>query len=340
MYEFSISTHRLEFFRPAKTSRNTFNDREIHLIELTDPLSGKKGIGEAAPLPLLSIDDIPNYKDKLFYFTELLSNGHPLTELDLSNFPSIKFGLECALLQLTSPHSNRIFDTAFTRGEVSIPINGLVWMNDLGTMEQEAFFKAEKGFKCLKFKIGAHDFDSECRLLEKVRKFFTAFKLEIRLDANGAFDPRTAKEQLKELKRFEIHSIEQPISTGMWDEMASIAHDKIIPIALDEELIHTPSNKATAMLKHINPQFIILKPNLIGGLQQADQWIRNANRQNIDWWATSALESNVGLSFIAQWCSTYKTPLPQGLGTGQLYSNNFPSPLELQIDQMWFRPSK
>ena len=337
--QYTIKDHTLEFIRDAKTSRNTFKERKIHLVELLDPVTGSKGIGEAAPLQLLSVDDVPDYKDHLEALTGQLCEGTPYNELELENFPSIAFGLETALLDLHNSNG-RLFSTPFTQGEASIPINGLVWMSDLEEMEKEAFRKVEEGYNCIKFKVGAQDFDGECRMLESIRKQHSAFNLEIRLDANGAFDPSEAPEQLKELRRFEVHSIEQPIGPRLWDDMARLCHNPLIPIALDEELIGLkPAQYAEKMLKTVRPQYLILKPNLIGGLAASDLWIEFAQKMGIKWWATSALESNVGLNAIAQWVSQYDNSLHQGLGTGKLYCNNLPSLLVLKSGRMYFKTS-
>ncbi|MDG1046497.1 MAG: o-succinylbenzoate synthase, partial [Bacteroidia bacterium] len=108
-----------------------------------------------------------------------------------------------------------------------------------------------------------------------------------------------------------------------------------IDIALDEELIGlNVYEEANKMIKHIHPKYLILKPNLIGGLSISDEWIKWAHKHNLGWWATSALESNVGLNAIVQWVSTYQNPLHQGLGTGSLFSNNFPSRLKIERGQM------
>lgn len=336
--ETNIESYTLKFKKPAKTSRNIFTDREIFLVSLKDTLSGKTGIGESAPLKLLSIDDVENYREKLEWAVAQIGNGEDLYGLGLEKFPSIIFGLETALLDLRSKKKNKLFETPFTQGAVSIPVNGLVWMNNTKDMFQEALEKIALGFEVIKIKVGALDFDEECRLLEKIRKLFSPNKITLRLDANGGFKADEAKEQLKELKRFEIHSIEQPIATGMWDDMGKLVSEKIIPIALDEELIPLYQFvEREAMLEHINPNYIILKPNLMGGLRSSDNWIKLAHKHQIDWWATSALESNIGLNAIAQWVSQYPITTPQGLGTGGLYENNFESQLNLSRGEMRFQ---
>ena len=333
MLDYKISRHQLEFKKAAKTSRNSFEYRIIYTVKLTDPLSKNSGIGEAAPLALLSIDDVDDYADQLEFYTQQLVSGSQLQELDLASYPSIEFGLETALLDLNSPEG-QLFNTPFTNHQASLPINGLVWMDKSEHMLKEAFDKVELGYNCIKFKVGALDFDEECRMLEQFRKHHNAFRVEIRLDANGAFHPDEAYLQLKELKRFDIHSIEQPIRSKQWDAMASLCSKPSIHIALDEELIGLHGQEAESMLNHIKPQYIILKPNLIGGLRRADWWINQANKRQIKWWATSALESNVGLNAIAQWVSQYEIKLHQGLGTGALYKNNFPSNLVLKDGMM------
>jgi L-alanine-DL-glutamate epimerase-like enolase superfamily enzyme len=202
-------------------------------------------------------------------------------------------------------------------------------------MYDEAIQKIQAGFNVIKIKVGALDFDEECRLLEKIRQQYSAFKITLRVDANGAFAPDDALEKLNDLKRFELHSIEQPISVGQWDWMQKISSESPIDIALDEELIGlNVYEEADKMIKHIKPTYLILKPNLIGGLSLSDEWIRYAQRNNVGWWATSALESNVGLNAIAQWVNKYDNPLHQGLGTGSLFTNNFPSRLKIEHGHM------
>lgn len=289
------------------------------------------GIGEAAPLSLLSIDDVPNYQSVLENKLDEFCNVNSLEKLNLEAYPSIRFGIETALLNLAA-EDDRMFQTTFTQGKRSMPINGLVWMNDAETMYQEAIQKINAGFNVIKIKVGALDFDEECRLLEKIRQDYSAFKVTLRVDANGSFDSHDALEKIKEFSRFEIHSIEQPIAANQWDWMQKICKESPIDIALDEELLGVQAKeKGDALLRYIQPQYLILKPNLIGGLSVADTWINLANKHHIQWWATSALESNVGLNAIAQWVSTYNNPLHQGLGTGSLFSNNFNT--RLKMDQ-------
>jgi O-succinylbenzoate synthase len=279
----------------------------------------------------LSIDDVPNYQSVLENKLDEFCNVNSLEKLNLEAYPSIRFGIETALLNLAA-EDDRMFQTTFTQGKRSMPINGLVWMNDAETMYQEAIQKINAGFNVIKIKVGALDFDEECRLLEKIRQDYSAFKVTLRVDANGSFDSHDALEKIKEFSRFEIHSIEQPIAANQWDWMQKICKESPIGIALDEELLGVQAKeKGDALLRYIQPQYLILKPNLIGGLSVADTWINLANKHHIQWWATSALESNVGLNAIAQWVSTYNNPLHQGLGTGSLFSNNFNT--RLKMDQ-------
>ena len=281
------------------------------------------------------MDDVPNYQlileKKLDEFCQVGS----LDQLSLEAYPSIRFGIETALLNMSADSEGVIFNSDFTARKKAIPVNGLVWMNDSPTMYKEAIEKIQAGFNVIKIKVGALDFDEECRLLEKIRKQFSAFKITLRVDANGAFDAGDALEKLNELKRFELHSIEQPIAAGQWDWMQKICAESPVDIALDEELIGVNVfEQADKMIKHIKPSYLILKPNLIGGLSISDQWITFAHKHHVGWWATSALESNVGLNAIAQWVSTYQNPLHQGLGTGSLFSNNFSSRLKMEEGHM------
>ncbi len=330
--EYEIVPYRLNFKKPAKTSRNVFQERLVNYVFLKK--EGTIGIGECAPLSLLSIDDVSDYSEHLHAFASQLTSNGSLNEMDFAHFPSIRFGLETALKDLENGGSRTIFDTSFIQG-TPIDINGLVWMGELDAMFDEATTKIEAGFRCIKFKVGAHDFDAECRLLERIRQRYSAFKLEIRLDANGAFNADEAKEQLRELKRFEIHSIEQPIKPNQWDSMGSLCASKLIDIALDEELIGIRvETEGMTLLNEIRPQYLILKPNLVGGFEVCDAWVHLARKHAIGWWVTSALESNIGLNAIAQWVSQYDIELPQGLGTGSLYSNNIESPLQVIGEQL------
>lgn len=258
MYTYSLQKHELKFKVPAKTSRNTFTTRNIFLITLNDIQTGKQGIGEASPLSLLSLDDVPNYQlileKKLDEFCQVGS----LDQLSLEAYPSIRFGIETALLNMSADSEGVIFNSDFTARKKAIPVNGLVWMNDSPTMYKEAIEKIQAGFDVIKIKVGALDFDEECRLLEKIRKQFSAFKITLRVDANGAFDAEDALEKLNELKRFELHSIEQPIAAGQWDWMQKICAEGPVDIALDEELIGVNVfEQADKMIKHIKPSYLI-----------------------------------------------------------------------------------
>jgi o-succinylbenzoate synthase len=321
----SYIKHILQFAKPARTSRGEMQTHTVYYICLQQ--DSKTGWGEAAPLIGLSIDDVKDFEEKLAHFCVLINEGIFPFDLDLKYFPSIRFALESALKELENESPHTLFHTPFIEGK-GIAINGLVWMDSKEKMLKQAFEKIETGFTCIKFKIGALDFDEECKMLEAVRKRYSAFKVEIRLDANGAFKLDEAIHQLQELSRFEIHSIEQPIKPGKYDLMQEICAKSKIAVALDEELIGIDvSREGKRLLNHIRPSYLILKPTLIGGFIQSEEWIRLCNEKHIGWWATSALESNVGLNAIAQWVSSMQVKLPQGLGTGSLYTNNIDSPL-------------
>jgi o-succinylbenzoate synthase len=326
--------HQLEFIRPARTSRDVMQTHTIYIVRIVK--GNVSTYGEAAPIPGLSRDHLNTIELKLKETCDALSQGARLDDIDLSEHPSVYFACETALFGLKHPEPFRVFESSFYQG-APIRINGLVWMNEINEMIAEARQKIEKGFTCIKFKVGAHDFDAECRMLEHIRKLRNAFQLEIRLDANGAFARDEAFVKLKELSRFDIHSIEQPIKPGIHDVMHELCVKSKIPIALDEELIgkFTYDEKGK-LLRAIKPRYIILKPTLLGGFAQANAWINIAQKLDINWWATSALESNIGLNAIAQWCSTYELTLPQGLGTGSLYKNNIESPLEVRGEQLTY----
>jgi len=336
---FCIEKKELHFKQPAGTSRGVYMTRTIWLVTLSD--GEHQGVGECAPLPDLSCDALPDetYEAKLHHFCQNLCQTGELDTDALRDYPSMLFGLETALLSLRSFHSSLLFDTPFSRGEEGIPINGLVWMGSHDEMLQRLEEKLEKGFRCVKLKIGAIDFEQELDLIRRIRDRFSFHEVELRLDANGAFPYEEALYKLELLSQYAIHSIEQPIKQGQWAYMAELCRESPLPIALDEELIgvNDPEMKAH-MLHIIKPRYIILKPSLHGGMIGCREWIAAAREQGIGSWITSALESNIGLNAIAQFASAVYGPhisLPQGLGTGQLFTDNIPLPLTIRGDSLF-----
>ncbi len=331
--------YRLIFKRPAGTSRGTLHYKDTFFIVLRD--GDNTAIGESALFRGLSADDRPGYEKKLSNVIREINSGKPVDLTNLKEWPSIVFGLESAFKSLNSTQPEILFPSAFTKGKASIPINGLIWMGSKDFMFEQIKEKIEKGFRVIKLKIGAIDFDEEIELIKFIRQQFSADTIEIRLDANGAFSPEDAPEKIKRLSDFHIHSIEQPIKPGQRDEMALLCEQSPIPIALDEELIGIyDSHQKEELLQHIKPQFIILKPSLVGGFSGTDKWIKWAETNRTGWWITSALESNIGLNAIAQYTYTKNVRIPQGLGTGGLFVNNIPSPLYLIRDGLHFDPRK
>lgn len=329
----------LNFKRPSGTSRGILKTKETWFIILKE--NGKTGIGECGILRTLSIDDRPDYEEKLKWICSNIHLGLERLLTEIFDFPSIQFGLEQAFLSLSSNTSFDLFPSEFTKGEKAIPINGLIWMGDKEFMKTQIKEKLATGFSCIKMKIGAIDFDTELELLRSIRKEFSANEIELRVDANGAFSSKNALEKLKRLSELELHSIEQPIKQGQFEEMASLCKKTPLPIALDEELIGVfPVTKKQELLQTIQPQYIILKPSLVGGFRGSEEWIKFAEQQKCGWWITSALESNVGLNAIAQWTFTLKNNMPQGLGTGGLYTNNFDSKLEIEKGSLQYNNSK
>ncbi len=312
------------------------------MVEVTDDdMPGAVGVGECAPLPQLSCDDIPDYAEVLQGICQQVQASGRLDYELLQPYPSMLFGLETALMTLRG-RRGVIYDTPFTRGEIGIPLNGLVWMGTHEEMLARMEEKIQQGFRCIKFKIGAIDFQKELDLICRARERFAQDKLEIRLDANGAFAPDVALSRLEMLAPYGIHSIEQPIRQHQWEAMADLCQRSPIPIALDEELIgvNIPEEKMR-LLDTIHPAYIILKPSLHGGLHGAEEWIMMARERGIGSWVTSALESNVGLSAIAQFAAhVYGCPpaMPQGLGTGMLFTDNVEMPIGIEGEKMFYHP--
>ncbi|WP_074406047.1 MULTISPECIES: o-succinylbenzoate synthase [Aquimarina] len=318
--------HILQFKRPSGTSRGVLKTKETWFIVISD--GTKKGIGECGILRTLSIDDRPDYEDTLKWTCENIHLGVEKLWEELIEFPSIQFGVEMAFRSLESDSPFLLFPSPFTRDEEQISINGLIWMGDKEFMRQQITSKLDDGFDCIKMKIGAIDFETELNLLSYIRSHFSSDSIELRVDANGAFKPEEALDKLKQLSVFNLHSIEQPIRQGQLNEMANLCKETPLPIALDEELIGVfDVTEKRKLLQTIQPQYIILKPSLIGGFKGTKEWIDIAKSFGIGWWITSALESNIGLNAIAQYTYTLNNKMPQGLGTGGLYTNNIDSPL-------------
>jgi len=329
----------LQFKTPSGTSRGILKNKETWFLYISK--EGKFGVGECGLFRGLSIDDRPDYEDKLKWVCNNIELGLDILLAKTIHFPSIQIGLEQAFLSLQSTSPYKLFVSNFTESNKAIDINGLIWMGDREFMNDQIKEKIAQGFRCLKMKIGAIDFATEIQLLASIRKEFSINDIELRVDANGAFKPSEALEKLKILSNYDLHSIEQPIRQGHYQEMALLCEETPLPIALDEELIGVfDVTKRTKMLQIIKPQYIILKPSLVGGFKESLEWIELAKKSGIGWWVTSALESNIGLNAIAQWTATLKSSMPQGLGTGGLFTNNFDSPLEVYKGGLYYNKNK
>jgi o-succinylbenzoate synthase len=328
--------YELVFKEAAGTSRGVLNSKATYFLIIQE--GNNTGIGECALFKGLSADDREDYENTLQWACNHLHLGEKELIEKLTEFPSIQFGLEQAFLSVKKADKYELFPSSFTAGKSGIPINGLVWMGDKAFMEKQIKEKIENGFDTIKLKIGAIDFDDELDLLSSIRKNFSEKEITLRLDANGAFLTESALENIKRLSEYKIHSLEQPIKAGQWQEMANICERSPVPIALDEELIGIfDSHSKKALLECIKPQFIILKPSLVGGFSGSLEWIVLAGARNIPWWITSALESNIGLNAIAQFTFTLNSPLPQGLGTGSLFTHNIKSPLVMEKGKIYYR---
>ena len=332
----SFHQYNLQFKVPSGTSRGVMTEKETWFIILEN--EGKVGVGECGILRGLSCDDRPDYEEKLAWTCNNISLGVDHLWEALLEFPSIQFGVEMAFMSLASNNPFLLFNSDFTNGIKSIPINGLVWMGNEANMQQQIEQKIADGFKCIKLKIGAIDFDQELQLLGFIRAHFSASEMEIRVDANGAFDIELALYKLHQLAGFELHSIEQPIQKNNTDTMSELCKISPIDIALDEELIGVflLQEKEDLLIK-IKPKYIILKPSFVGGFRGTLEWISLAEKHNIRWWITSALESNIGLNAIAQFTYLQQNLMPQGLGTGALYTNNFDCPLDVFQGHLWYK---
>ena len=323
---------------PSRTSRDVLYNKPSWYLVIRD--QNRIGVGECSIIPGLSLDRVNDIETKLDYICREISSGNKLDIEEFNDYPAIKFALETALRDFDFSESPfKINDSNFSNFKDKIKINGLVWMGDIKFMRSQIIEKVNRGFSCIKIKVGALKFESELQLIKEIRRDFTHKDLEIRLDANGAFKINEALEKLERLNEFSIHSIEQPIKKNHWQEMAKLCELSPIPIALDEELIGINLSK-TKLLNTIKPDYLILKPSLLGGFTECDNWISLAQEKEIKWWATSALEGNVGLNAIAQWVYTKNSKLRQGLGTGMLFKNNVNSPLEISADSIYLNENK
>lgn len=327
--------YQLEFKEPAVTSRQVMDEKETYFVKIWDTAAPERfGVGECAVFRGLGCDDRPDYEQVLDDACKRVAQLNKLPNIAaLNDYPSIRFGLETAINDLKNGGKRLVFPGDWSEGRSKITINGLVWMGSKEQMIARVNEKIEAGFRCIKFKIGGINFDDEVEIIREVRRLHPMNQLEIRLDANGAFTADDALDKLEILSQYSIHSIEQPVKAGQYDLMAKICRKSPIPIALDEELIGVNSlSEKRDVLRKIKPSYIILKPSLCGGFYGSEQWIEVAERLGIRWWGTSALESNIGLNVIAQWLSNHRVTMPQGLGTGGLYTNNIPSPI-MQIGE-------
>ena len=342
MKHIEISERTLHFKQPAGTSRGVYTTRQSYYLTITDDdRPGIKGVGECATLPDLSCDAVPEYFKILSDICRMVEQTGNIPYEMLRPYPSILFGLETAFAQLEANGSTRLYDTPFGRGEEGITINGLVWMGTFEEMYSRLEAKLKAGFHCVKLKIGAIDFNKELDLIKYIREAFDKNTIELRVDANGGFTPENAMARLEALAQYDIHSIEQPIKQHQWGEMARLCKETPLPIALDEELIGVNVRSMKEYLfDTIRPQYIILKPSLHGGMYGCNEWIQMAKERGIGSWITSALESNVGLNAIAHYCAQIYGPavsMPQGLGTGQLFTDNIEMPLMIEGDKIWYR---
>ena len=323
--------HTLIFKQASGTSRGILRTKDSYFILLkSSEKPNITAVGECGLLRGLSIDDVPNYEAKLAEVCRDINNYEFWLNEGLRTFPSIHFGLEMALLDLKTNATKTLFPSDFTNNQKPININGLIWMGEKQFMFDQIKSKLEEGWNCIKLKIGAIDFEAELELLKYIRSQFSKSDIELRVDANGAFSPDNALEKLQRLAEMDLHSIEQPIKQHQWNEMAELCEKTPLPIALDEELIGIfDIAEKRKIMETIRPQYLIFKPSFIGGFKGTQEWIDLCDEFDTPWWMTSALESNIGLNAIAQWTAVLDNHLPQGLGTGQLYTNNIESPLRV-----------
>jgi len=338
--ELNYKPYTLDFKFNAGTSRGILKQKQTYILQVSNGDEGVYGLGEAGPLKGLSIDDKDLNEELDRVKVNIAGAALPTSQQDIFDLaeqlagpsnPSVRFGLETAMLDLQHGGKRIVFDNDFVKGTRKIPINGLIWMGHMEDMLLQITNKVEAGFDCIKMKVGSLDFDKECDILQYIRRKYYQKELTVRVDANGAFKPDEAMAKLERISQFDLHSIEQPIRPGQRALMAQLCKDSPVPIALDEELIGINKlEEKQRLLEEVKPPYIILKPTLLGGIKATQEWIDLAKGMDIGWWITSALESNIGLNAISQYTAELGVENHQGLGTGQLYHNNFESPLEIK----------
>jgi len=338
MIRASYISHPLIFIRPAGTSRGVLDQKPCWFIRLTDEEQGC-GVGEVSVIPGLSLEDPDECEIQIDHICKLINRGEMDPRQKLPAMPGVQFALESALRDLENGGKRLLYPSDFTRGRQGIPTNGLIWMGSKEFMISQIREKLSLNFRVLKLKVGALDIKDELEILQWIRTEFGKADLELRLDANGAWRPEEAALRMEQFAAFDIHSIEQPIAPGQSQALAQLCRKAAIPVALDEELIGISElSRRRDLLEEVRPAYLILKPGLLGGISESLAWIRLAREKGVDWWITSALESNIGLNAIAQWTYSLRVSFPQGLGTGALYTNNIPSPLKMQGERLWYRP--
>jgi o-succinylbenzoate synthase len=329
--------YTLQFIKPGGTSRGILKTKDTWIIRWMD--NSRVAYGECNMFKGLSYDDRPIYEDKLAEVCNRLPNEGEAILDSLGEWPSIKFGVETLMRDIQNGYQHIIFPEAFGPSGFTVPINGLIWMSGIEEMKLQIESKLREGFASIKLKIGAIDFDAEIDLIRYIRKRYQSDEVEIRLDANGAFSFAEAQDKIKRLSEYNISYIEQPIKAGQWQEMAALSDKSPIDIALDEELIGLiDSQQQQSLIDTIRPQLLILKPALIGGFAASDLWKRRIENIGGSWVITSALESNLGLNAIAQYTAKERSAYAQGLGTGKLFSNNFPSPYTVDAQGIHYQP--
>lgn len=331
MLRLALSPYNLQFAKPAATSRGALTQRHILLLSAWDASDPTVvGWGECGPIPGLSRDDIPDFADEAAAICGAINAGYTPTPADVAHLPSFAFGLDTALRDLAWGGSHVLWETPFTRGEYGLPTHGLIWMDSPDGLLRQIENKIAAGFTVIKMKVGALPLAHELELLALIRKSYPPGQIELRLDANGAFDPASALAILEQFARFDVAFLEQPIAAGSWPLIAELCRQSPIPIALDEELIPiADADTRRALLDSVRPQHLVLKPALLGGFTATEAWIAAAEERGIQWWTNSLLESNIGLNAICQWTAGLSSDRIHGLGTGGLFTNNFPSPIRL-----------
>tara|TARA_B100000029_G_scaffold509358_1_gene598373 strand:+ start:1753 stop:2778 length:1026 start_codon:yes stop_codon:yes gene_type:complete len=313
--DISLKIVQYNMMHDLPSSNFTHNIRSSWIIKITDN-HGFIGYGEASPLPQFNTESLEQsgyclegFKLALKDINEdisldellILSNVHTL------NVPSANFAIQTALYDLLSKKNNQPF---------SIFVNP----NSLTEVQSNGIYKLTSlnQYKVIKVKCGFRNLYDEIDMLDNlVQK--TNSDISFIIDLNQAYDLPKAIRFLKEIDRFNIKYVEQPLDKNQLEDLEELRYHSDIPIALDESVINIES--INNILNQNAADIFILKPQSIGCIQkisQAVQLVYSANKQVI---ITSSLEGSIGRFATMHLVAINCIKSPCGLALEKIYEH-------------------